>query len=154
MPKVQAAKVPQIMKGPLMRPFLVASLACLALIACKEEGSPVSPASLMGEKVEWRVTEIGGKPVPTEVTVTLGLMQDGLIAGTSGCNRYNGRIAITEGKLHLGELAGTRMMCPAPQMAVEANFHAAMAEARDMRREGEALVMRNGAGEVLIRASR
>lgn len=137
-----------------MRPLYLAVLASLALAACKEDVPAVDLASLMGEKVEWRVTEVGGAPVPAEVAVTMALMQEGMVSGTSGCNRYNGRINLSEGKLHLGALAGTRMMCPEPQMSVEARFHAAMTEARSMERDGSALILRSEAGAALIRATR
>lgn len=136
-----------------MRFPLIATVACLALVACKTE-APVStdPLTLMEGEGLWYVAQIGGAPVPEGVEVTMGMMKEGLIGGSAGCNRYNGRIAITDGVLHMGELAGTRMMCPPAQMQVEENFHAAMAEAREMARDGADLVLRNATGKELLRA--
>jgi putative lipoprotein len=138
-----------------MRPLLLAAFACLAVVGCKPEAAPgPDPLALMGQGVDWHVTEIEGRPLPAEVPVTMAMPQEGLIAGNSGCNRFNGRIAILQGAVHLGELAGTRMMCPPPQMQTEEDFHAALGKTRAMALEGETLVLRDSAGTVLIRASR
>ncbi|MBD3838662.1 META domain-containing protein, partial [Brevundimonas sp.] len=53
--------------------------------------------------------------------------EKGLIAGMSGCNRYNGRISEHEGRVRVGELAGTRMMCPGHAMQVEKDFRSTIA---------------------------
>jgi heat shock protein HslJ len=63
------------------------------------------------------------EPAPAEPEVTLAYL-DGRLAGTSGCNRYtaSAKAGATPGDLTVGPAAGTRMACPEPQSAVEAQF--------------------------------
>jgi putative lipoprotein len=67
----------------------------------------------------WNADETA--PVQPEVTLQV---QDGRVAGTSGCNRYTASIAAgtASGDVVIGAAAGTRMMCPEEQMQVEERF--------------------------------
>jgi heat shock protein HslJ len=79
--------------------------------------------------IEWAAEEIAGQPVPPGVEVTLTL--DGARAfGRSGCNRFTGEASLGSGTLRFGEVAGTRMACPPPAMAVEQAVHAAFERTR------------------------
>ena len=129
------------------------AFALLALAACREE-APADPLAALPVGGEWRVTELAGAPVPEGVSVTLGRPEAGLIAGSSGCNRYNARVEPRGGKLHFGALAGTRMMCPEAQMQTERNFHAALTRAKQAQATGDALEITDAAGKVLIRATK
>ncbi len=128
------------------------ALALLALAACREE-APADPLAALPVGGEWRVTELAGAPVPAGVPVTLGRPEAGLIAGSSGCNRYNARIEPREGKLHVGALAGTRMMCPPEVMAVEQAFHSTFTRIDGARMAGEVLELTRGE-TVVLRAQR
>jgi heat shock protein HslJ len=109
-----------------MRAILIGAVLGAGLLAgCKEE--PRDPLEAVAPNVIWEVVEIGGKPVPAGVEVTLTHPEKGLIAGASGCNRYNGRISEHEGRVRIGELAGTRMMCPDAMMQVEEDFRSNIA---------------------------
>lgn len=136
-----------------MRRLMLSTLACLALVACKHEASAADPLAAFGEGIEWQVTEINGTPVPEGVVVTMALREAGLIGGSGGCNRYNGRITVVDGGLHLGELAGTRMMCPPAQMQVEQDFHSTLPRARLSQVSGGVLELTDARGKVLIRAT-
>jgi len=142
--------------GGSMRHLALAACALLALAACKEEAAraPLDPLSLMGTEIEWTVQEIAGTPVPEGVTVTLLSPEPGMIAGSSGCNRYSGRVETREGFLHVGALAGTRMMCPPEQMQVEQSFHSVIGTAKNLRLAGKVLEFSDGTGKVILRASR
>jgi len=137
-----------------MRPLILTALACLALAGCKDDAPATDPLALFGEKVEWKVTEIGGTPVPETVTVTMSVPEEGMLAGSSGCNRYSGKVEAREGRLHIGELAGTRMMCSEPQMQAEQAFHSTIGRMSGAALEGDALVITDATGKVLIRASK
>ena len=131
-------------------------LALTALAACKEDAAkaPIDPLSLMGRAVEWAVTEVAGTPVPEGISVTLLSPEAGMIAGSSGCNRYSGRIEVQEGFLHVGALAGTRMMCPPAQMQVEQAFHSTIGTVKNLRLAGKVLEFSDATGKVVLRASR
>ena len=128
-------------------------LALAVLAACKED-TPADPLGLIGSGVEWTVTEIAGVAVPASVKVTLLSPEPGMIAGSSGCNRYAGRVETRDGALHVGALAGTRMMCPPDQMQVEQAFHSIIGTATALRQTGPALEFTDAAGKVVLRATR
>ena len=134
-----------------MRPALIA-LAALSLTACREEGKTDALTALpIG--TEWHVREIAGKPVAPEVSVTLTRSEENTITGSSGCNRYNGRIETREGKLHVGALAGTRMACPPEQMQAEQAFHSTIGRVDQARLNGATLELLTGE-TIVIRAER
>lgn len=137
-----------------MRRLMLSALASLALIACKPEIATADPLDAFGQGIEWRVTEIAGTPVPEGMSVTMAIREAGLIGGSGGCNRYNGRITVVDGALHLGELAGTRMMCPPEQMQVEQSFHSTLPRARLSQITDGVLELTDAGGKVLIRATR
>lgn len=133
----------------------VLALALIALAACKEDATaPADPLALIGTGTEWTVTEIAGTAVPAAIKVTLLSPEPGMLAGTSGCNRYAGRIETREGALHVGALAGTRMMCPPDQMQVEQAFHSTIGTVTALRLTGPALDFTDATGKVVLRATR
>ncbi len=112
------------MRPTLFHPAL-AVLLLSTLGACKSE--PVrDPLAALPVGETWQITQIDGTSVPQSLEVTLLRAEEGQIAGRSGCNRYSAPVEPREGKLHIGAIVGTRMMCPAPQMQVEQAFHAAL----------------------------
>lgn len=137
-----------------MRPILIALCAALALAGCKEDGAKPTndPLNLLDHAVTWQVTEIDGTPIPAGIAVTVSAPEPGLIAGTAGCNRYSGPVAMRENQLHVGELVGTRMMCDPATMAVEGAFHSTISRARGLRLVGEELEFTDLENKPLIRA--
>jgi heat shock protein HslJ len=69
--------------------------------------------------VEWSAEEVLGEVLPPDAAVTLLLDGQGRAAGRSGCNRFTGGIEIGNGTMRFGLLAGTRMACAEPLMALE-----------------------------------
>lgn len=136
----------------MTRPLL-AAFACLALIACRNEGATGDPLAVFGTGVEWNVTEIAGAPVPDGVEVTITQPEAGLLAGSSGCNRYSGRMSAKGEGLEIGALAGTRMMCPEAQMAAEQAFHSNISRIDGARLDGDTLELTRE-GTVMMRAKK
>lgn len=91
----------------------------------------------------WKVTEIGGQPVPADVTPTIGFADDGTASGMSGCNRFTGRYELTGEGLAFGPLAMTRMACPEPQSATERAMGTALATITrfDMAEDGRLILL-------------
>jgi heat shock protein HslJ len=99
----------------------------------------------------WRLEAFEGDasaPALYGVEVTLEFHQDaggGLrMGGKSGCNRYTaGATASAVGgdTLTFSPIAGTRMMCPDPQMAVEDAYLRALGSVSRYEEQGDQLVL-------------
>ncbi|MFO1046822.1 MAG: META domain-containing protein [Geminicoccaceae bacterium] len=117
----------------------------LALLACGMTGCAAAPPpgplpnDLVG--TQWRAKTVAGRAVPEDVIVSLGFPKAGQVAGRSGCNRYAGSIAVSDGRLVIGPLAMTRMACPPPQSEVEARFVATIDKVQRLERDNSALVL-------------
>lgn len=74
------------------------------------------------EGAEWTVHSLAGRPLPEKVSVTISFLDDDRVAGSSGCNRFMGGYELTGEGLSFGQIAGTRMACPEPQMQTEQRF--------------------------------
>ncbi|MFD2174571.1 META domain-containing protein [Rhodobacter lacus] len=137
-----------------MRPILMTFCAALALAGCKEEGAKptTDPLNLLDHAVEWHVTEIDGTAVPAGVEVTIEAPEPGRIAGRSGCNRFSAPVEMRENLLHVGGLAGTRMMCDPATMVVERAFHSTIGRAKGLRLSGEVLEFTDMENQPLLRA--
>lgn len=118
---------------------LLPFVALLALTACKTDGPVGDPLAALPIGSQWQVVTLSGAPVPEEVVVTIERPEANVIAGSSGCNRYNGHLAARDGHVAIGELAGTRMMCPPPAMQVETAFHSVIGAVTGLRQTGETL---------------
>lgn len=112
---------------------LVACAALFPLAACdgalREEPMEVTGRlSLQAVSGDWRLVEWSREePVDPEIEITLTI--DGAsLSGGSGCNRYNAEATEGDaaGDLSIGPAAGTRMMCPEPQMQAEQRYLAAL----------------------------
>lgn len=82
----------------------------------------LSLADLQG--IEWTLTQMNWRETRTENTkITLTIDND-KVSGRSGCNRYSGTIKAAEmpGEIAIGQVAGTRMACPANVMEIESRF--------------------------------
>lgn len=117
----------------------------LALLACTMTGCAASPSTgplpndLVG--TQWRAKTLAGRAVPDDIAVSLEFPETGKVAGRSGCNRYAGPIAVSDGRLVIGPLAMTRMACPPPQSEIEARFVATIDKAQRLERDNSALVL-------------
>ena len=63
-------------------------------------------------------------------------MRRGRVSGSSGCNRYTGPATISGDEVSIGAVAGTRMMCPDPQvMAQESRYLGLLSQIASYRLE-------------------
>lgn len=66
----------------------------------------------------WRIIEVA--ELVAEGDASLSFQADGTLAGSTGCNRFNGMASIVDGRsLTLSPLAMTRMACPGAMAAQE-----------------------------------
>ena len=123
----------------------------LTVAGCKAETTGTAGTLETGD--HWSVVEIAGTPVPDGIAVTIDVPEAGVIAGASGCNRFNGRFETTDEAIRFGALAGTRMMCPPERMQVEQAFHSHIGRVERVSIISDELVMFEGETPV-IRARR
>lgn len=112
--------------------------AGLLLAACAQ--TPDSLPALEGTR--W----IG----PGSARPQLRLDAEGRASGFGGCNRFSGRWSAEGGRLRLGPLAATRMMCLTPGGEQETVFLAALEQTRSARLEGRQLLLLDAQGQVLL----
>jgi len=116
-----------------------------------EEASPAGgPASLLGRT--WKLEAIGdGAAAPVEGTqVTLSFPEEGGIAGSSGCNRYQAALEMgPDGRWSIGPVASTRMACPEPVMAQEDRYLAALGAVTGYRIAADRLTLTDDKGVAL-----
>lgn len=97
----------------------------------------------------WKLTVLAGARITLlpeqarEVRITLDSGST-RVHGFSGCNALQGRYASAGRELAFSALAGTRMACAAPLMALEAAFLQTLGRATGYRIDGEELTLLDG----------
>ena len=79
----------------------------------------------------------------------LQFRSDGVVGGSSGCNRFTGTYSHKDDELTLGPLASTRMACPPEVMEREQQFLTMLGKARYAEADHLKLILKDGNGEVL-----
>jgi heat shock protein HslJ len=129
------------------RPMFRSSVALLflALVAC---GS--GPSSLTG--VNFQATELYGQPIVGAKAVTMTIGVDKRVSGSGGCNRYGGPVEIGGGTIKFGTLVSTKMACrDGNRMQQEADFFAALSQARTYTLSGWTLTLSDEIGVALVK---
>jgi heat shock protein HslJ len=85
----------------------------------------------------------------TKVTATFVSDQ---VTGSAGCNNYFGSFATDGDQISIGPVANTEMYCSQPEglMEQEQAYLRALASANSLEIEGQALTIRNAAGERML----
>ena len=131
----------------------IASLT--GLIGGAERATPEVPDAagdgpLLG--TTWRVVEIEGEALDTDIETTLDIDALGAIAGIGGCNRYFGTAEIgVEGSIALGGIGATRMACDEATMAQENRYFAALERVASFALGDDELALADQYGTVLVR---
>lgn len=107
------------------------------------------------EGVDWRLIAYAGddgdlREVPAGVSAS-ARFGVGRVTGSGGCNRFAGGWRAMPDGLAIGPLAGTMMACDEAAMAVEAAFHARLAEVARAMVGGESLDLLGADARVLLR---
>jgi heat shock protein HslJ len=90
----------------------------------------------------------------TKLTAVFG--KDGTIAGSAGCNVYNGPVKASAPKISIGPLASTRKFCADPDgvMDQESHYLAALETAAKYRVQGSHMEMRTTDGALVAQFQR
>ena len=74
---------------------------------------------------------------------------DGVVGGSSGCNRFTGTYTQKDDELAMGPLASTRMACLPEIMEREQQFLTMLGQVRYAEADALKLALKDGNGEVL-----
>jgi heat shock protein HslJ len=108
----------------MIRRSVLTALSALAASALWPGQSPATSEPFAALTAgSWRIDLIDGaetSPSGAGDFPVLTILEDGRLAGSSGCNRFMGRITVRPGgRVEIGPIASTRMACPEPLMAQE-----------------------------------
>jgi len=88
-----------------------ALIALLVLAGCAIT-SREATTELSG--TSWTLVEIDGAEPVGETPPSITFTDEGSVTGTTGCNTFNGEVAIDGSELSFGPMATTRMACVDP----------------------------------------
>ena len=94
---------------------------------------------------------IAGDKVPTNIDVTVTFGGDGNLNGTSGCNRYFAPYGIVAEELRVGQIGGTKKICPDPEMVAERRFLDALGQVNGWAPHGADVVLYGTGAELTLR---
>jgi len=114
------------------------------------EAKPGTPSG------SWRAMSIGSRSTIEGRAPTLQFLDKGGVSGSTGCNSYSGRAVGFGSSVRFGSLAMTEMSCPdAGAMHQEQAYLEAIGNvSRWEMQEEQALILRNAAGEEILRFTR
>jgi heat shock protein HslJ len=102
----------------------------------------------------WKLTQYlgpGNTQVPAlAAAAPTGVLQGGVIAGSTGCNQYTGTYTLNGTRLSIEPGATTLRACPEPIMTQEQVFLAALRTVTGYTITGTQLVMTNAAGSAAL----
>jgi heat shock protein HslJ len=134
--------------GLRMLLVLVLAAAGCRSAAPPEAARPDTGVTLVG--TSWTALQIDGAAVDDPATVTLRFDSATSISGRAACNRYTAGLTLAGDRLTIGPTRTTRMACPPPAMDQERRFLTALAAVTAQRREGDRLLLLDGAGGVRL----
>jgi heat shock protein HslJ len=128
----------------------VALIAILGMVAgCSSSGGTGGTIEGPTWKLTQQVTDGSLADVPAGVVADASF-KDGKVAGSAGCNVYNGSATISEATIEVGPLATTMMACQPPASDVEAAYLANLANAATFTATADALTIFDSSGKELL----
>lgn len=130
--------------------LIIAAVA--GMLGCKSHSDKPAPAAGIEslQSGTWQLTKLGGQEVPAGADITLELLPDDKLAGSTGVNRYFGTYkSLGAGKLGFSPLGSTRKAGPPDAMKREADFLAAMQLVGGYRMHDGSLVLTDGQSDLM-----
>ena len=106
---------------------LLLALLLLAVTGCAT-ATEVNMTEFELTDTGWWVEDIDGKGVIDMSHTTVQFLEQGGVAGDTGCNRYRGSAEISGTSIGFGPMAGTRKACAPSLMDQEMKFYQAVAK--------------------------
>jgi heat shock protein HslJ len=122
-------------------------LVALALVAAACGGGNAN--DLPGS--QWTVTSIGGKTTEAEGTPTIEFGADGKVAGTTGCNRYSGRVEVDGDKITFDSIVSTLIGCDGALGTQEQAFTGALGDTTNWTITASGDLRLTGGGDILAK---
>jgi heat shock protein HslJ len=113
-------------------------LVLLALAGCASAQSP-GGGTLTGQV--WALTDLAGKAPLQNTGITIQFNTDGTLAGSSGCNQYNGTYTASGSSLTIKLGASTMMACDQPVMVQETAYQTALTGVKAYTVKGDKLTL-------------
>jgi heat shock protein HslJ len=136
-------------KGTMRRVVVVGLMGFVARAAFA--AAPETAATVEGPT--WRLRSLGEMDERELAAAPRGVtarFSGGRVEGSSGCNQYGGTYTIEGDRLTVGQVAGTMMACPEPQMKVENAFRAAFIGQSRFSTSGSRLTLAAANGATLV----
>jgi len=92
--------------------------------------TPAPPSAATGR---WLAEDLLGGGVLDRLQTVLEIAPDGVVTGTGGCNRFNGRAKIEDDRIAFGPIASTKMACTPAAMDQEHKLHRVLEATRAFR---------------------
>ena len=86
-----------------------------------------------------------------EASPPSALFANGVVGGSTGCNRFSAPYTVKGDSLELGQIASTLIGCPAPADAVEKAYVKALGQVASWQQDGAQLVLKDGSGTEVLR---
>jgi heat shock protein HslJ len=124
----------------------VAPTAAPAVQPAQPKEQPVSGNALDG--TSWTLATLNGQAALKDTTVTLNFAA-GKVAGSDGCNSYNGMYTADGTNIQFGQLASTMMACPDPIMKQADAYQQALGQAATYKANARQLSLSDASGKEL-----
>jgi heat shock protein HslJ len=134
----------------ISRPRSVAALLLVAAFAVLVTACGGGDASELPGS-QWTVTSIGGKTTEAEGTPTIEFGEEGKVAGTTGCNRYSGRVEVDGDKITFDSMVSTLIGCDGALGTQEQAFMAALADTTNWSISASGDLRLTGGGDILAK---
>jgi len=139
----------------IARLLVVLGVVTLVLAGVAACGSSSGGKGGTIEGITWDVAayaDTSGAMKDAPVTVPMDArFEGGSVAGTSGCNQYNGPYTLSGSSLTVGPLASTKMMCDQVANDAEAAYLPALQKASTYTAEGGKLTIYDKDGKEVVR---
>lgn len=127
--------------------FVSLIVGIMILAACTSSGAQQG-GDLTGKV--WALTELKGNPPVAGTGIFAEFTADGKVAGSAGCNRYNGTYTVSGSNITFSSpMASTMMMCEQAVMDQESAYLKALGEAKTFAVKGDQLTLTGGDGSKL-----
>jgi len=124
----------------------VLALVLVSVAGCATTAPPLAEDGSLPRHplvgTSWLTQAIDGAPVDPTVQSTLTFQRDDRVIGRGGCNRYFGRLVLSQSTLSISAVGDTKMLCtPAAVMEQEQRFFDALQASAGWQRAGDTLVL-------------
>jgi heat shock protein HslJ len=96
----------------------------------------------------WKLTELNGQKLPTEIQITLNIKKD-QAGGNSSCNTYGADFTQTGDKLLFSQIFSTMMYCE-NGMEFETDYLTALGKIKTYQLENDQLNLLDDTGNVVL----